>query len=153
MDSTQKFLMWPCWHVSLSYSSLDRSSLLTRQLMTIIQSHAQHSLITDLRPSASPVIRLEMIRAQLPYTRAARGLLVGYDCLDWLDSLATCDEIFIKGTSYFPGKHWASSFKSAYIINCHLLQNKRPLLASVCTCANTHAWRIPLSTYMEGRRH
>lgn len=43
--------------------------------------------MTHLSPSASPVIRLEMIRAQLHYTKAARGLLAGYDWLDWLDSL------------------------------------------------------------------
>lgn len=68
---------------------LHLSSLLTSRLTAIIQSNTQHSLITNLSPSASPVIELGMIRAQLPYSRAARGLLVGYDCLDWLDSLAT----------------------------------------------------------------
>lgn len=78
-----------CWHLSLSCSFLHQFSLLTSRLTAIIQSNTQHSLITNLSTSASPVIRLEMIRAQLPYSRAARGLLVGYDCLDWLDSLAT----------------------------------------------------------------
>lgn len=69
----------------------------------------------------------------------------------WLPRLAGFisyrDEIFIKGTSYFPGKRKALSFKTAYIINQHLFQHKRPILATVRT--HTHAWQIPLSIYVE----
>lgn len=67
--------------------SMSLSLLLTSWITTNIQFNVHHLLMTHLSPSASPVIRLEMIRAQLHYTKAARGLLAGYDWLDWLDSL------------------------------------------------------------------
>lgn len=70
------------WHLSL-FSNTHLSPIMMC-LTTIIQTTAQNSL----SPSLSQVIRLEMIKTKLPYTTAARGLLAGYNCPDWPDSLA-----------------------------------------------------------------
>lgn len=77
------------WREPLSCGSVNPPLLVPISVTSIVLSKAQNSVSTTLSPSASPVIRLEMIRVHLLYTTAARGLLVGYDCLYWLGSLVT----------------------------------------------------------------
>lgn len=128
------------WHLPLSLSchTLHGPVELMRRLTTTIQTNAQHSLVSNLSPSSFSGNQVRNDRCPAALHQSGKGAVSWL----WLPSLvgfiSYYDEIFIKGTSYFSGKHRAPSFKTAYIINKHLYQHNGPILATVCTCTNTH---------------